>query len=570
MITTHRPTTSLARLLGAGLLAAPLTLGALGLGHAYAAAPSPTASAVPRPIPALTQLVPAQQNVSGYARTPDSVAVSGNTAVVGSIGDRAAYVFVKTASGWAQQARLADPSSNVNDLFGSAVAIHGNSILVGDPAHIAPDCNATPNQQTGAVFQFDRSGTTWKPNALGPLGCSFAGDKLGAAVAFDGTDAVLGAPGAAQNRGVAYLLHQISLDDWQQQQVLRAGDGQPGDAFGTAVAINGATEALVGAPAATVTFKRNGDTAVTAAGAGVAYTFRATGQSVKSGNAWAEESRFTAPLPTTGAAFGTAVALSGNRALIGAPFDKNGASAGAAYLATRGTTGWGFPVALATPAGANQFGGSVSLGTAGRQTTAVIGDYGAQAAFVFSQSGTSFALHATLRQAGALGLGSAVATDGTTALLGAIYGNNYQGSAYAAQIGTTAPTPVTVAATTDDTDPTLVYSGTGWGYYGDRPASFNDLHNDVHATLTAGDAVSYTFSGTGVSYISEKSAGYGRADVYIDGTFKTTVNPNSATARNLGGQTLYSISGLPSGRHTIKVVSKDNGLYTLIDTFTVK
>jgi hypothetical protein len=325
------------------------------------------------------------------------------------------------------------------------------------------------------------------------------------------------------------------------------------------------------APGATVTFKRNGDTAVVAQLAGAAYTFGATGQAVKSGNAWAEQAKLTAPTPTTGASFGTSVALEGNLALIGAPFDKNGAGAGAVYLATRSaTTGWGLPTALPVPAGASQFGGAVALGMAGGKVKAVVGDYGAQRAFVFTKSSTGFVLSTTLTQAGALGFGSAVATDGTTAVLGAIYGNNYSGAAFATQIGTTAPTPVPVAATVNDTDPGLIYSGTGWGYYGGRPASFNDLANDVHATLTAGDAVSYTFSGTGVAYISEKSAGYGRADVYIDGTFKTTVDPNSATAQNMGGQTLYSISGLPSGRHTITITSKDAGLYTLIDALQIK
>ncbi len=562
MTTTQiRPRTSIARLLGAALVAAPLAASALGLAHAHAATP-----------PTLTSLVPAQQNVSGYARTPSSVAVSGNTAIVGSIGDEAAYIFVKTASGWAQQARLADPDTAhaASDLFGSAVAIHGNTVLVGDPAHVATDCNATPNQQTGAVFQFDRTGTTWAPSAFGSVGCSLAGDKLGTSVAFDGNDAVLGAPGAAQGAGVAYLLHQVTLDDWQQQQILRAGDGQPGDGFGTSVAISG-TEALAGAPGAMVTSKRNGDTVVTSPMAGAAYTFGATGQSVKSGNAWAEQSKLIAPVPTTGASFGASVALGGNQALIGAPFDKNGASVGAAYLATRNAaTGWSFPVALPVPAGAGQFGGAVALGTAGGQTKAVIGDYGAQAAFIFAQSGATFSLSAKLTQAGALGLGSAVATDGTTALLAAIYGNNYQGAAFVTQIGVTAPKPVSVAVTVDDTNPSLVYSGTGWGYYGGRPASFNDLNNDVHATLTAGDAVSYTFSGTGVSYISEKSAGYGMADVYIDGAFKATVDPNNATASNMGGQTLFRISGLPSGRHTITIVSKNTGIYTLIDDFQVR
>ncbi len=551
---TTRTMTTLARLLGATLIAAPLAAG-LSAGAAHAATSAPT----------LTQLLPTAL-VSGYARTANSVAVSGNTAIVGSIGDNAAYVFVKTATGWAQQARLTAPDAATNDLFGSAVTIHGNTILVGAPGHVAADCNATPNQQTGAVYEFDRSGAAWKE--LASIGCSLAGDKLGASVSFDGMNAVLGAPGANQNTGAAYLFHEITPGDWQQQQILRADDGQPGAAFGSSVSISGTT-ALAGAPGAAVTFKRNGDTSVTAAGAGAAYTFVATGQPVKSGAAWAEQTRLTAPTPTTGAQFGASVSLNGNLALIGAPFDKNGASAGAAYLATRNaTTGWGFPVALTTPSGANQFGGSVSLASAGGQTTAVVGDYGAQAAFVYNGSGTTLMLSNTLRQAGALGLGSAVATDGTTAVLGAIYGANYQGSAYATQIGAVAPAPVRVIATVNDTDPSLVYSGSGWGYYGGRPASVNDLDNDVHATTNNGDAVSYTFTGTGVSYITEKSVDEGKVKVYIDGAYKATVNANS-TAHNMGGQTLYSISGLPAGSHTIKLVKK-SGVYMLLDAFQVR
>jgi hypothetical protein len=65
------------------------------------------------------------------------------------------------------------------------------------------------------------------------------------------------------------------------------------------------------------------------------------------------------------------------------------------------------------------------------------------------------------------------------------------------------------AVTVNDTDRGLHDSGTTWGYYPGRPTSFQDLQNDVHATLNNGVAVSYTFSGTGVAYVCEKSDGYG-------------------------------------------------------------
>lgn len=416
-LTHARTFKTLTRVLGAGLVAAPLAVGALGQAHAATT-------------PRLNPLTPSQA-VSGYARTSNSVAISGNTAVVGSIGDNAAYIFVQTRSGWTQQARIADPDNNPNDLFGSAVAIHGNTILVGAPAQYATDCVGTPNQQTGAVFQFQRSGTTWTAN--GSIGCSYAGDKLGSAVAFDGSNAVLGAPGNQGNIGTAYILNNFAPLQWQQAQVLLAGDGQPGDQFGASVSISG-SEAIVGAPGATISHKV-GDQLIVNPLAGAAYAFDYTGQPIKSGMAWVLQNKLQAPLPTTGASFGSSVSVNGNLSLIGAPFDKNGAMVGAAYVSTLTPgVGWNFPVALPTPAGANQLGSAVALGAYRGKTKAVIGDYGAQATFIFDLSGSTWTQSATLTLSGALGLGSAVATDGKTAVIAAIYGNNYQGSAYATGI----------------------------------------------------------------------------------------------------------------------------------------
>jgi hypothetical protein len=73
--TTARSIKTLARVAGAGMIAGPLSLAALSQAHADAA-------------PALSQLLP-NIAVSGYARTANAVAVNGDTAVVGSIGDNA-------------------------------------------------------------------------------------------------------------------------------------------------------------------------------------------------------------------------------------------------------------------------------------------------------------------------------------------------------------------------------------------------------------------------------------------------------------------------------------------------
>lgn len=111
-------------------------------------------------------------NTSPYCNFGVSVAVSGNTAVVGAInepssatginGDQtnngtysgAAYVFTRSGSTWSQQAYLKASNTSVGEEFGWRVAISKNTIVVGDDGE---DSNATgingnqiDNSATGA------------------------------------------------------------------------------------------------------------------------------------------------------------------------------------------------------------------------------------------------------------------------------------------------------------------------------------------------------------------------------------------------------------------------------------
>ena len=123
--------------------------------------------------------------------------------------------------------------------------------------------------------------------------------------------------------------------------------------------------------------------------------------------------------------------------------------------------------------------------------------------------------------------------------------------------------------TINDSDPGVKYTGTGWGYYSGRPAAWNDLNNDVHATMNNGDSVSYTFSGTGIAYVSEKSDGYGTLQVNVDGALQTIVDANAPGIHNQGDQTLYMVSGLANGQHTI-TLTKTGGAYLLVDSFVAQ
>ena len=93
-----------------------------------------------------------------------SVAIDGDTAVVGALGDNtggfanrgAAYVFVRTGTTWTQQAKLIMPDGQAGDEAGASVAVHGNRIVVGGPYHDFP---GVPD--AGAAWVFTRNGAVW-------------------------------------------------------------------------------------------------------------------------------------------------------------------------------------------------------------------------------------------------------------------------------------------------------------------------------------------------------------------------------------------------------------------------
>ena len=75
-----------------------------------------------------------------------SIAVSGDTAVIGATGDShpgavsagSAYVFVRSGTTWSEQQKLVASDAATNDRFGVSVAISGDTVVVGaDLADIA-------------------------------------------------------------------------------------------------------------------------------------------------------------------------------------------------------------------------------------------------------------------------------------------------------------------------------------------------------------------------------------------------------------------------------------------------
>jgi hypothetical protein len=109
----------------------------------------------------------------------------------------------------------------------------------------------------------------------------------------------------------------------------------------------------------------------------------------------------------------------------------------------------------------------------------------------------------------------------------------------------------------------ITYTGTWWNSSG---RGFGDYSDDVQWTQTNNDYFPYTFTGTGIDFITELDPSGGNIDIYVDNVFKQTVSANNAT--RLAQQTVYSVSWPTSGSHTIKGVKK-SGTYMLLDALKI-
>jgi len=218
-------------------------------------------------------------NPDAYDFFGHSLAISGNTIVVGSLDDSAAagvgadqsnndapisgaaYVFVGGGDTWTQQAYLKASNPSKDDRFGN-VAISGDTIVVGAWKEDSSGSGVDGEQNdratdSGAAYVFTRMGTTWREEAyLKPLNTG-AGDQFGYAVSISGDVIVVGAnfeSGAASGvngiisdglseSGAAYVFVRRN-SVWSQLAYLKATNPGAGDWFGTSVAISGRTIAV--------------------------------------------------------------------------------------------------------------------------------------------------------------------------------------------------------------------------------------------------------------------------------------------------------------------------------------
>jgi hypothetical protein len=85
-----------------------------------------------------------------------------------------------------------------------------------------------------------------------------------------------------------------------------------------------------------------------------------------------------------------------------------------------------------------------------------------------------------------------------------------------------------------------------------------DYNNDLTTSDTPGDSWSCPFNGRSVSVIAPKEAGAGKIEVEIDGKYRGTADLSTTGPRQTQ-QTVYEVSGLTSGKHTLVVGNQGPG-----------
>ncbi len=347
----------------------------------------------------------------------------------------------------AQQAYLKASNTGADDHFGSAVAIDGDTLVVGAPNEDSGSSGVNGNQSdnsgndVGTVYVFVRSGGTWTQQAYLKASNPDDLDTFGTSVAISGNTIVVGAQGEDSNAtgvngnqsddsvaqaGAAYVFVR-SGTTWTQQAYLKPSTAGFNN-FGNTVAINGDTIAIGAEGEDSASTGINGSEVGTGApSSGAVYVF------TRSGTTWSQQAYIKSSNSQSGDQFGNSVALSNDTLAVGAAGedsaatgiggnqgDNSASGSGAVYVFTRSGSTWSQQAYVkASNSAANaSFGGSLSLDS----NTLAVGTDNASTAYVFTRSGGVWTQEALLQGANTENgdqFGISVAVHGDTLAVGA-------------------------------------------------------------------------------------------------------------------------------------------------------
>lgn len=325
-------------------------------------------------------------------------------------------------------APLATGEGGIADQYGGALAFDGTNLLVGAFQDLLPGGGAV-GSRSGSVFCYRWQTDRFEANGklVPPENADAA--LFGRHVALSGNYAVVGAErltvAGRVDQGAAYIYEKLA-GVWTFRQRLVAPDGAADDWFGGSVAIDG-DRIAVGAPL------RNDASHLDA---GSVYMFR------RAGAVWNLVGTLSASDAETGDRFGATVAIEGDMLVVGADGDDNAVMAlvdqGSIYHFAEVAGAWNFAakyVPVAASAGANVGSALALTGTklfVGASGERVAGMANRGAVYAYDRmSGLVYRQQLVATDGNAQDrFGAAVAYDGAALLVGAPGRNSSEGAGY--------------------------------------------------------------------------------------------------------------------------------------------
>jgi trimeric autotransporter adhesin len=245
--------------------------------------------------------------------------------------------------GGAQNAYIKASNSKSGHVFGTFMAVSGDTLVIGAPGEdsaasgVNGDQNDTGARESGAAYVFVRSEDGWQQQAYLKPRNTASEDFFGFGVAVSGDTIAVGAmrrdvsntANLASKSGSVYV-YTRSNGAWSLQQDFGASDASVGDTFGYSVALDGDT-LVAGAPLQGPLGSKFG----------AAYVF------TRSGSTWKEQQKIAAPEPRDLNLFGSVISIRGDALAISAHEDgANAYRGGAVFVFTRRSGRFGDPQRL--------------------------------------------------------------------------------------------------------------------------------------------------------------------------------------------------------------------------------
>ena len=258
-----------------------------------------------------------------------SVSLSGDWAIAGApdnmnsgVRSGSAWLYHYDGTSWSD-ADLIVAGDTPSKKVGQSVCIDGDVAIVGAPG------GQNGGIETGSAFIYRFDGTTWRLDTNGELSAPDGGegDNFGYSVSISGDWAVVGAPdnmNSGQRSGSAWFYHYDGTS-WGYASIVFTGDTL-GNKVGQSVCVDGDL-AIVGAP--------GGQNSGIETGAASIYRF--------DGTTWRQDTNGELPAPDGGEGdnFGYSVSISGDRAVVGSPDNRNsGMRSGSAWFYHYDGTSW--------------------------------------------------------------------------------------------------------------------------------------------------------------------------------------------------------------------------------------